>query len=346
MGHTDDITREVRKQTDAKPAVLVEARYRTRLVHESAMSLTAGSLRSFRSGSLEHHTQNDPVNDGDAGLVLNRVIYPRLGPDGAGEEPDEVVETLRSALGPEVRKEYPKAWCGTSKRGPKVHFGESVEGQDPTVDLVVALTRKGADGLWIPNLDKGTWEASHPEGHAKLLNAHHPTNGSLRGTRRKVIRLLKVWNKQFAQRAFTSFHLSVLALEFVQPGRSVAAALLDTLEATSKRMLAKGATPDPCNVSKNIRLVSGTSWETAERRTRLAADAVRSALAHDCDTYDTETRAYLAKVFHKYLDAPQALVGIISQAGASKSLSYASLGIAGTGLIPATRAYGDAARLR
>ncbi len=346
MGHTDDILSEVRKQTDAKPDVLAEARARTLLVHETAKSLTVGSLRSFRSGSLEHHTQNDPVNDGDAGLVLSRVFYPRLGPDGGGEAPNNVVETLRAALGPEIRKWYPKAWCTTSKRGPKLYFGESVEDQDPTVDLVVALTRKSADGLWIPNLDKGTWEASHPEGHAALFNAHHPTNYSLRGTRRKVTRLLKAWNKQYTAPAFSSFHLSVLALEFVQPGRSVACALLDTLEATSKRMIAKGATPDPCNVSKNIRLVNGTSWETAERRTRLTADALRNSLAHDTDPGDAESRAHLAKVFNKYLQAPQALASIIGQAGTGKPMSYATLGITGTGLIAATRAYGDPARLR
>lgn len=326
--------------------MLTEARYRTTLVHQTAAKLVKGSLRSFRSGSLEHHTQNDPVSDGDGGLVLNRNFYPRLGPDGADEEPNDVVDALRSALGVEIRKEYPKAWCSTSKRGPKVYFGDPVEGQDPTVDLVVALNRKAADGLWIPNLDKGSWEPSHPEGHSALLNAHHSTTAALRGTRRKVIRLLKVWNKQFVEPAFTSFHLSVLALEFVQPGRSVAGALLDTLQGTSARMLAHGPTPDPCGVSKNIRLVTGTSWQTAERRTRLAAEALESALEHDADSDDSSSRAYLATMFHKYLDAPHALAAVIGQAASRQPISYASLGLAGAGLVVPTRAYGDPTRLR
>lgn len=346
MGHTDNILSEVRAQTNALPAVLTEARYRTTLVHQTAAKLVKPTLRSFRSGSLEHHTQNDPVSDGDGGLVLNRNFYPRLGPESADEEPNDVVEALRSALGVEIRKEYPKAWCGTSKRGPKVYFGDPVEGQDPTVDLVVALNRKVGDGLWIPNLDKGSWEPSHPEGHSALFNAHHPTMAALRGTRRRVVRLLKVWNKQFAEPAFTSFHLSVLALEFVQPGRSVACALLDTLQGMSARMLAHGPTPDPCGVSKNIRLVAGTTWQTAERRTRLAAEALGCALEHDAGSDDSCSRAYVAKLFHMYLDAPQALASVIGQASSNTSISYASLGLAGAGLVVPTRAYGDRARLR
>ena len=76
-------------------------------------------------------------------------------PEGHGDTPNDVVAELCSLLGPEVRKTYTKARCAKSKRGPKITFGESINGQDPSVDLVVALTRREGDGLWIPNLGYG-----------------------------------------------------------------------------------------------------------------------------------------------------------------------------------------------
>lgn len=342
MGHTDDILNEIRKTTDAHPDVLSEARARTRLVHETAVKVTPGSLRSYLSGSLAHHTQNDPINDGDAGLVLNRVNYPKLGPEGGGEAPGDVVDTICGLLGPEIRKTYPRAFCRKSKRGPKVFFGEPTEGQDPTVDLVIALTRREGDGLWIPHLPRGKWEASHPEGHGTLLNTKSLDYPSLRGTRRKVIRLLKVWNKQFSTPVFSSFHLSVLAYEFVKPGRSVAGALHDCFVGISKRMDKKGATPDPCGVSANIRLLG--SWDSAERNTRLASEAMEGAFEHDKDATDAEARADLAKVFFKYLEQPGQLASVAKHSNSAMSL--AALGLAAAGTVAATRAFGDLLRPR
>ena len=47
----------------------------------------AGALRTYSSGSIAHHTMIAPVTDGDGGVVLDRRSYPRLGPDGDGEDP-------------------------------------------------------------------------------------------------------------------------------------------------------------------------------------------------------------------------------------------------------------------
>jgi hypothetical protein len=45
--------------------------------------------------------------------------------------------------------------------------------EDPSVDLVSALTRKDAGGLWIPDRratdDKKKWSPSHPEKHTELF---------------------------------------------------------------------------------------------------------------------------------------------------------------------------------
>ena len=207
MGYTNDILADVQGQIAADDDALGEARYRTNLVLEIALKFP-GARRTFRSGSLAVHTFNDPVTDGDGGVVLDRRYYPSLGPDGGGEIPNGIVGEMCALLGPEIRKTYPNARCHTSKRGPKMLFGAPLKGQDPTVDLVVALDRRGADGLWIPHLVKKRWDASHPEEHVRLLNAE-PL--SLRRLRRRVIRLLKAWNKQWSDPAFSSFHLSVLA---------------------------------------------------------------------------------------------------------------------------------------
>lgn len=336
MGYTDDILCTIRTSIDAHPAALSEARSRTRLVRTAGYTVTHGALRHYGSGSLEQHTQNHPINDGDAGLVLNRIYHPRLGPDGKGEAPTDIVSDICKALGPEVRQTYPNARCGTSKRGPKLSFGSLVDDQNPTVDLVIALTRKDEPGIWIPNLEKGTWEASDPEKHCALLNADPAT---LRSTRRKVIRHLKAWNKQFSEPAFSSFHLSVLALEFVVPGRSVAGALLDCLEAVAQRMDTHGATKDPAGVSANIRLLG--TWDQAERRARLAAGNLRSALDHDRDSDDRRSHDALASLYWQYLEQPDALAATISRLSTGRPVPTSALGLSGgVGLVAATRAYG------
>ena len=140
MGFTDAFLTDVGSQIAARDDVLAEARTRLALVRDIARTFP-GALRTYGSGSLVHHTFNDPVTDGDGGVVLDRRCYPNLGPDGGGETPNDTTGELCSLLGPAVRETYPAARCGTSKRGPKIYFGVSVAGQDPTVDLVVALTR-------------------------------------------------------------------------------------------------------------------------------------------------------------------------------------------------------------
>ena len=90
------------------------------------------------------------------------------------------------------------------------------------MDLVLTLTRREGSGLWIPNLDMRRWEASDPEKHVALLNGG---TESLRRTRRRAIRLLKAWNKQWSSPAFSSFHLSAMALEYIVAGMGLPAAL-------------------------------------------------------------------------------------------------------------------------
>ena len=335
MGHCNDVLSDVRTTIDASDAPLGEARARLAMAKEIAAGF-AGALRTYSSGSIAHHTMIAPVTDGDGGVVLNRRSYPELGPDGGGEAPGEVAQKLCALLGPEIREHYPNARCGTSKRGPKISFGAPVEEQDPTVDLVVALTRRDAPGLWIPNLEKDTWEASDPELHAALLNGG---SIALRRTRRQVIRLAKAWNRQFSEPAFCSFHLSALALGSVQGGLGLPEAL-STFFADAAGSLRRGNTADPAGVSPPIKL--RLSREVAIDRLEKAADAVSRALENDDDL--AAVRASLATVFWEYIEDAEVtpLVKAISTLRPRTPVTTTSLGLAGAAaLVKPARAYGS-----
>jgi hypothetical protein len=336
VGYTNELLLNVRRTTDAQDEPLAEARTRLNLAR-AVGGRFHGALRTYASGSLAHHTVTDPVSDGDGGLVLNRLYYPSLGPEGGGQTPTDVTRQLCDLLSPEIRKIYPEARCGTSKRGPKITFGEPVKGQDPSVDLVVALTRREGSGLWIPNLDMDRWEPSDPEEHVRLLSGG---STSLRRTRREVIRLAKVWNKQWSDPAFSSFHLSALALEHVTPGMGVAAGLHATFE-NGARFLATGRnTTDPARVSKPLKIVLA-SRETAVRRIRVAGQAMAEALEHD-DDQDKVTTA-LSRVFRNYIDAPASdrLGAAVAALRSGSGITTSTVGLAGAALsLPSTRAFG------
>jgi hypothetical protein len=339
VGHTTTYLTSVEEQIAADDDVLNEARARLTLVREIAMDFP-GALRTYASGSLAQHTVNHPVNDGDGGLVLNRVSYPRLGPEGGGETPNDVADELCALLGPAVRETYPNARCGRSKRGPKITFGAPLQGQDPSVDLVVALIRRDGSGLWIPNLMQKRWEASDPETHVALLCGGIE---SLRRTRRRVIRLLKAWNKQWGQPGLSSFHLSALTLEHVTSGMGIAVAL-QTVFAKAAAFLATGRnTPDPAGVSAPLKLMKDVSREVVVQRLQAAADAMTDALAHDDD--ENAVQSALHRVFRNYIDAPvqDALASMVAALRTRRPVTTVALGLGGTAAaVPPTRAYGGA----
>lgn len=338
MGHCTDVLSDVRTKIDASDAPLREARARLAAVQEIAIGFT-GALRTYSSGSIAHHTMIAPVTDGDGGVVLDRRSYPELGPDGGGEAPGEVAEKLCALLGPEIREHYPNARCGTSKRGPKIYFGAPVEEQDPTVDLVIALTRRDGPGLWIPNLKKDTWEASNPELHAALLNGG-PV--AVRRTRRQVIRLAKAWNRQFSEPPFCSFHLSALALETVQGSLGLPEAFA-TFFAGAAGSLRRGNTADPAGISPPIKL--RLSREVTIGRLEKAGDAVNQALENDSDI--AAVRTSLATVFWDYIEDAEVtpLATALRALRPHTPVTTTSLGLAGAAaLVKPARAYGAGRR--
>lgn len=337
MGYTDNYLSAIRSEIAADDTVLAEARDRLALVRKLAEDFF-GALRTYRSGSLSQYTVNHPVTDGDGGLVLNRVYYPDLGPEGGGETPNAITDELCALLGPEIRQIYPQARCGKSKRGPKITFGEPINSQDPSVDLVVALTRREGSGLWIPNLDMRRWEASDPEQHVALLNGG---TDATRRTRRRTVRLLKSWNKQWSAPAFSSFHLSSMALQYIETGMGVAAALHAVFDGGAALLTAGRNTPDPAGVSKPLKLMNGISRDVAIQRLRAAATATADAIEHDED--ETKVQSALHRIFRNYVDAPpgDTLASAVAALRTNRPVATATLGLGGTVVtVPPTRAYG------
>ncbi len=154
-----------------------------------------------------------------------------------------------------------------------------------------------------------------------------------------MIRLLKAWNKQWSSPGLSSFHLSVLALEHVTSGASVAVAL-HTVFAEAAEFLATGRnTPDPAGVSAPLKLLEPRA--VVADRLGKAAGNLADALEHDDD--EPAVQAALHRVFRDYIDAPpgDALARAVAGLRRPGAVTTASLGLAGPAVaIPATRAYG------
>lgn len=336
----DILDNEVRKKIAASEDVLKEARVRRDLVAESAMGI-GGSLRWFRSGSVAHGMVNNPVSDADGGLVLDRRSYPELGPEGQGKGPDEVIDKLCRIVRPKLREKYPKAVVGKSRRGLLVKFCEAVTAQeDPSVDLIVTLTRSHADGLWIPDLEgkreKDRWSPSHPEKHTQLL-----TGGAkeLRALRARVARMAKAWNKQWGagNRALSSFNIAVLAWEYVQDSSAPLDEALAGWFRYAHDELDTAETEDPAGVSDPIRLL--LPRRDVVKRLEAATDNLKEALANGDDEH--KARAALSRVYRDYIDPPGKTA--LAAALRTNSVRATKTGIAlGTGVaMKSMRPYGN-----
>jgi hypothetical protein len=277
----EEVLDGIRIDISADDADLREARKRRDLVLSAAASFE-GMLRTFRSGSLAHGDVNNPVDDADGGAVGDRRSYPDLGPDSDDEgAPDSLMRAVRDHVMAIVKKDYPKARSRLTKRAILIKFNKpNADGVDPSVDLVVALTRKDAVGLWIPNRDYDDWDAAHPEEHTRLLTAKPK---SLRVHRARVIRLAKAAIKNDSTPALISFNTEALALAHIVEVRGLAESLQLFFEEAATDIKA-GYTEDPAGISGKIKLPEGMTRSRSSKRLRFFADKVQEAI-------DAEDRA-------------------------------------------------------
>jgi hypothetical protein len=274
MAYVATLLDDVRHQIAASDEALSVARLRRDETRLAAYGFP-GSLRTYRAGSLANGTVNRPVHDADCGLVLNRRHYPALGPDGDDVPPNHVVELVRQRVWWTLKRSHPYVIARTTKRAILIEFGEPIApDEDPAVDLIVALTRREAPGLWIPNLENRTWDASHPERHTELFTSGEQ---ALRTRRARVVRLAKAWNGQYQSPVLSSFNIQALALECVNDTGTLASALANWFD-YSARELSNGPTKDPAGVSPPIRILAGqaaavTALETASGHMNAAISA-------------------------------------------------------------------------
>ena len=296
----EQIVEEVRARIAPEDWVLDETRHRRDKVRTAAERFL-GALRSFASGSLAHRTVNNPISDGDAGVVLDRRHWYMLGPDGGGESAEHVMRRLGEFVCNELRAEYPKISFELTKRAILFEFREPMDDEDPSVDLVVCLTRRSAPGFWIPNRDRDRWDPSDPETHAQLMTG---PPAALRQHRTRVIRLAKAAIKNDGDQAvLCSWNVSALALVLVRTAGKYSEALADFFEGMADSV-ERGPTPDPAGVSDPIKLPDGISREKAVARLRFFAARIRDAIANRDD--HARALAALADVFpEQLLDAPR-----------------------------------------
>jgi len=301
LKHTLIYLDDIRSQIAPDDLSLKEAADRRDTVRMAAERFP-GSLRSFNSGSLAHRTANCPIHqrdaglDADCGLVLDRRAWTRLGPDSSfSAGPTETVRELISHLKGELAGTYPNATYEMTKRAILIRVNEPLpNGQDPTIDLVLALDRRGKPGLWIPNTHNDTWDASHPEEHTGLLTAD-PCD--LRLVRQHAIRLGKAENKREEDVPLCSFNLEAFGLMFVTRHRNDAEALL-VLWTDGAADLRRRLTPDPAGVSKPIN-VEDVAY--AVMRLEFAAGHLQAALDRDWD--EEHVRSHLYELWPEFVSS-------------------------------------------
>ncbi len=300
VDYAGQVLTDVREQIAVDDDVLFETKARRNLVKRHARSFP-GALKTFDSGSVAHGTVNRPVSDADCGLVLDRRTYPGLGPDGDDEPPNNIVWNVAVHVLVGVQEVYPEATFEVCKRAILIEFNEPIDDeQDPSVDLIVALTRADGDGRWIPNTEAGDWDASDPEEHTALLNG---PDTKTRVHRARVIRLAKAAVKQDSTPVIASFNLEALALEHVDADRTIAESLRDLL-LNSADALASGPTPDPAGVSDPIKLPDDVTCITAVARLRELGEVVARAV--DADGLEAAETA-LSEVFPDYVEPGAAI---------------------------------------
>ena len=331
----------IHKRIAADPQSVREASNRLGAVLAAA-SHHPDALRTFCSGSLASHFMNRPVEDADGGLVIDRRRHPSLGPDGNGELPRKLVDDVHQLIRPLLANCYPNVRIESMKRGLLVRFNRPLpSGVDPTVDMVIALNRVEAPGLWIPNLDRNRWDPGHPERHVELFTSGWP---ELQRTRRHVVRVAKAQAKQFSEPAVCSFNIAALAWECIELAEPLDRALWRFYDYAATE-LARRLTADPAGVSEPIKV---KDRNIAVQQFRKVADAIALAIEAGHDDVKVYEILAAAGIFWKLIGPvpPSTAIAVHQAVSDGGPLSITKTGTLVAGTVPgatrikSTRSYG------
>jgi hypothetical protein len=278
-------------------------------------------------------------------MVLDRRAHPELGPDDFGAGPCAIVADVARFIHKELIKDWPAVTCEITKRAIVFEFHEPLGAEDPqedpSVDLVVGLTRRDAPGLWIPNTERDSWDPSHPERHTELLTAEP---AELRVFRARTIRLTKAvigGDREYA--VLSSFNIEALAYFLIRtPGPTQLDGLASLLQASAVSII-DGPTPDPAEVSPAIKLPDGITQEQAVRRLSFFASCAADALR---DRYNEQAvLTALSRLFPEELfDAPRPAKDKLAAALAAGNTSGVVTMSFQRPIQKTTSSYGDAGR--
>jgi hypothetical protein len=290
----------IRARVAVRKEVLDAAKRRRDRVRELAQEHDAARA-TFNSGSVAHGTANAPLHDTDCGVALDRRKFWDYGPDGGNLPPRPMMESFRDWILPRLRREYAQVSCGITKRALLFEFHETLEFDgdvrtDPSVDLIVALERRDAAGLWIPNTERPGWDPSHPQRHTELfVNSER----ELRVHRARVVRLAKVAVKNDGEhKVMCSFNIEALALDLVTETAPITSALAEFLLASATE-IAASLTDDPARVSGPIKLPDKITQAMASRRLEELGQIVAASLGADSEA---EVRRIHSAAFGPQID--------------------------------------------
>ena len=289
----DVVLLEVTAKLEPSLDLLASAHSRQAQVLEASASFPSW-LRTYEAGSLAHGTAIYTA-DADCGMVLDRRSHPQLGPDGGREGPSAILEKVRKHIRDALKPRYPSIGFRITKRAIKVTFNDPLaDGSDPTVDLIVGLTKKDEPGLWIPNTEQKRWNPSNPEKHTEMLT---DPKDPLRDLRALTTRLAKGENVSRNNPALCSFNIEALALGAIQEESSTGHALA-AFFGYAARELDKGPTLDPAGASPAIKLL--VDREIAVKRLQRACDIIVPVLDSN---NECQIRNELNKLWPDHIDA-------------------------------------------
>jgi hypothetical protein len=297
---------EILKEISVPIEVLKEARRRRNLVLRIAEEHDAARDRAgFPSGSVAHGTANNPLEDADCGIKVNRRFeeFRVYGPDAAEDRgPEAFIRLFSGFILPRLRRHFPNAEVDLEgNRAIKFLCHETVQIDDwgpvdPYVELIVGLDRANGPGIWIPNRRRRSWDPADPELHTELMTERDPE--ALRVLRAHALRLAKRAVKRDAANGgiavMCSWNLSALGLGLITENGQIGMTLRDFLRGAAVDIAVR-LTEDPAPaVVEPIKLPEGVSQEAASRRLNEMADIVEGALGAGTKA---GARAHLETIF-------------------------------------------------